>query len=246
MNSKKIVFLFFIAVFSYVNGQTTTVKLIVKVPAVGMKSNSSVFLAGSFNGWQPGDSLYMMNKVSENVFSLVMPVFDGKKYEYKYTLGNWNTSEVQPGGQETANRKFISREGLVVNDEVICWRSGLSSGAKDSSLKVSDNQLKELAILKEEMEKKVQGRLNGAQNLLGKTMESLLVEKPDEKQMQKSLAELKDVVGFALELAFQTMLKVSNVLTIEQKNAMKEELKKPNAPQDIFDLMNKTLIIPKK
>jgi hypothetical protein len=69
--------------------QVAAVKFIVKVPAPDTSKNRNVFLAGSFNGWSSHDSLYIMNRDDETTYSLLVPLFEGKAYSYKYTRGNW-------------------------------------------------------------------------------------------------------------------------------------------------------------
>jgi hypothetical protein len=90
----------------------------VKVPHKGMQKDYTVFLAGSFNCWNPHDSLYIMKKSGDDLYSLVIPVFDGIKYEYKYTLGDGSTVEIAINDSEIQNRQMISHDGLTIKDTV--------------------------------------------------------------------------------------------------------------------------------
>ena len=69
------------------------VKFFVHAPAIS-KGDIGVYIAGSFNYWHENDSLYRMNEISKGVYTITIPVFEAKQYNYKYTLGTWNKVEV--------------------------------------------------------------------------------------------------------------------------------------------------------
>ena len=66
-------------------------------------SSGNIFLAGSFNGWQPGDSAYMFTKDQAGEIRLDLGLQPGK-YEFKLTRGSWDKAECHMDGQSIANR----------------------------------------------------------------------------------------------------------------------------------------------
>jgi hypothetical protein len=237
-------FLFFCYNISF--GQTAAVKFEVKIPQGSLQNNNSIFLAGSFNCWNPHDSLYIMKKAGEDLYSITIPVLDGKKYEYKYTQGDWNSVEISLDSTSIENRHMIARDGLVIKDTVLKWNSIQPSLQKDTALTLSTEQINKLSKIKDEMGKKLQSRMNNANDILKKAIKNMLSGKPDMKLRKKYHNEIVSKVDFALQLAADAMWKVSSMLTPAQKKAVLEELNKPNSSGDIFGLMTKALSLPQK
>lgn len=226
-------------------GQASAVKLKVKIPADSTEVKTGVFVAGSFNGWNPNDSLYLMTKTGDDLYTLEIPVFTNKKYEYKYTKGGWGSVELSGDGAEINNRIFLSHDGLVVNDTVVEWRI-TQSPKKDSALILSGSQVEQLSKLKSEMETKLAERIKNAGDLLKKASENMVSEKPDMELRNKFRDEIISTVTFVLEQATDLMWNAALILTPEQKKAIQLELSKPNAQNDIFNLISNVLVVPEK
>ena len=141
-------FIYLTISFNLSFGQTTSVKLEVRVPTEGLKKEASIFVAGSFNCWNPHDSLFIMQKISDDSYSLVIPVFEDKKYEYKFTQGDWGSVETAKDDSEMKNREFVSHKDLVVKDTVFKWKTTEPAQKEDTTFKFSAEQLKELSKLK--------------------------------------------------------------------------------------------------
>ena len=235
---------FLLICFNYSFGQTAAVKFDVKIPSESLQKGNSIFLAGSFNCWNPHDSLYIMKNVGVDLFSIIIPVFDGKKYEYKYTQGDWNSVEISSNGKSIDNRQMIAHDGLVIKDTVSKWNSLPPAVQKDTALTLTKEQINKLSKIKEEMGKKLESKMNNANDLLKKAIKNMLSEKPDMKMREKYHNEIVSKVDFALQLAADAMWKVSSMLTPAQKKAVLEELNKPNSSGDIFGLMTKALSLP--
>lgn len=106
--------------------QTRAVTFEVVVPGV-LAPLDTVFLAGTFNGWNPGDGVgdgpsmdaaLPMAPAGPNRFRLTVDVPDGPT-EYKYTLGAWRSVEMTAADGERANRMLGDR--AVVRDTVAQW-----------------------------------------------------------------------------------------------------------------------------
>jgi len=62
-----------------------------------------LFVAGSFNGWNPQDKNYHFQKNEQGSYSLGIKLADGA-YEFKITRGGWDKVECKKGGANIQNR----------------------------------------------------------------------------------------------------------------------------------------------
>ncbi len=232
--------------FNLTFSQVASVKFEVKAPSEGMQKNSSIFLTGSFNGWNPHDSLYIMHKTDEDLYSLTIPVFDGKKYEYKYTLGNWNSVETSLTGLKIKNRKMISQNGLIIKDTVMKWKSIKVSEKEDTTFKFSSEQLIELAKLKVKVGNEIKAKVKNAIGSLKKAFENMLSEKPDMKLRKKFHEEAVKNINKILDMASDAIWKAASILTPEQKKVLLNELKTLKDPGAFFEMFSKFLSSPHK
>src|SRR6476660_8414010 len=65
------------------------------------QEGSPVYVAGSFNGWNPANESFRM-KWEEGHYSIELPA--GTKGEYKITAGKWDKVESGPKGEQVGNR----------------------------------------------------------------------------------------------------------------------------------------------
>lgn len=69
------------------------------------RSDSSLFVSGSFNAWSPGDENYRLRKNRDGIYTVVLP--DSLSYfEYKFTQGAWAFVEGTKDGKSVPNRVF--------------------------------------------------------------------------------------------------------------------------------------------
>ncbi len=90
----------------------------------------TVYLVGSFNGWNPGDGRgdsptmgepLPMKSLGGHHFALTLDLLAGDVVEYKYTLGSWRAVEKGWDGGEIENRRAAVQPGLAVHDTVAQW-----------------------------------------------------------------------------------------------------------------------------
>jgi predicted alpha/beta superfamily hydrolase len=104
------------------------------VPALTLELTSPdtfgkpVFISGNFNDWAAGDERYRMMPAGEQHYVFHFPA--GAKlpapFEYKYTLGNWDSEELDAAGNPLRNRLLQRPQGRFC-DRVPRWRrEGLS------------------------------------------------------------------------------------------------------------------------
>lgn len=75
---------------------------------------------------------------------------------------------------------------------------------------------------------------------------NVLAEKPDPELDRRLSREMADMFSAVIQLRIARIRESAQVLTREQKQALAEELKKPDAPPFFDDLVRKVLGDPKK
>jgi hypothetical protein len=66
---------------------------------------ADIYIAGNFNGWDPGNDSWMMQKDADGTYFIHIPR-DRNMLEFKFTLGSWNNVEVDAQGEEIPNRAY--------------------------------------------------------------------------------------------------------------------------------------------
>jgi hypothetical protein len=223
-----------VLLFTFFSGsaQVAAVQFTVYVPGLS-NTDKGVFMAGSFNSWNPGDTLYRMNKVGEGVYSITLPVFANKKYEYKYALGKWDRSEVTSENKETNNRVFVSADKESITDTVVKWKT-VQPAANNIS-----PQLQQLNAKKDSLMKKLQPELDNLLVLLRKDIMNLLQPEPS-KHVQKQLHKkaVKKVSYIHTEIS-KLLWDVLTSLTPEQKQYILKAINQPAAQNDFINTLGK-------
>src|SRR6188508_2607102 len=65
-------------------------------------ANSSIFIAGSFNSWNPQNKNFQFQKNEKGYFLDLS--LDAGSYEYKITRGGWDKVECSKEGKDVGNR----------------------------------------------------------------------------------------------------------------------------------------------
>jgi len=72
---------------------------------------SDVFVAGNFNGWNPGDSAYRLQRDAKGGYWIALPDSVRGNLEFKFTLGSWDAVETDNAGGDIQNRSAVVRAG---------------------------------------------------------------------------------------------------------------------------------------
>jgi Spy/CpxP family protein refolding chaperone len=75
---------------------------------------------------------------------------------------------------------------------------------------------------------------------------NMLAEKPDETVKQALTKKIADALGELIAIRIQSNQKIVNLLTPEQKEIVKSELAKREAPTDLFEIIGKVFDIAEK
>lgn len=213
--------------------QVTGVRLQVHIPLPDTLQRP-VYVAGSFNHWYAGDSLYKMEKKGEGIYTLVLPVYIGRVYEYKYTRGNWDRVELAANDSTIKNRQFFVTEQLLLTDTVEQWKKPSprkEPAARASAINAKVDEMK--AGLNEQMEK--------IQQLLKAYMTNMLAEQPkaslhsrlDRKAARKLGEVYKKITGIVWD--------VLTKLSPEEKQKLRGYLDSPEAQKNLMQAFGKVL-----
>jgi hypothetical protein len=77
---------------------------IVQVPPLLVKEGK-LYIAGTFNNWNPGDPQYTMQRSSNGRYWIDLPD-NLDSFEYKFTQGNWVLTEGSGVGGTIGNRRY--------------------------------------------------------------------------------------------------------------------------------------------
>jgi len=91
---------------------------IVSIPA-NTPSEADIYIAGNFNGWDPGSEQWKLNKNSDNTYTVAIPR-NGGNLEFKFTRGNWSRVE-SSHGEDIDNRTYLYRNITHLDLKVDDW-----------------------------------------------------------------------------------------------------------------------------
>jgi predicted alpha/beta superfamily hydrolase len=87
--------------------------------------DTSVYVAGSFNGWNPGNPAYRLRRDGEGRFSITLPGDVRGTVEFKFARGSWERVEVDSAGGGVSNRRVT-----IPADGALTW-TGRVAGWQD-------------------------------------------------------------------------------------------------------------------
>ncbi|HUR10387.1 MAG TPA: alpha/beta hydrolase-fold protein [Flavitalea sp.] len=79
-----------------------------------------VFIAGSFNQWNPGSD--KMQMIQNNTPSIVLTLSEGKQV-FKFTRGSWDEVETNKDGSDRPNREITISGDTVLHCLVYAWKT---------------------------------------------------------------------------------------------------------------------------
>jgi predicted alpha/beta superfamily hydrolase len=119
-----------------------SLRVIVAAPKTD--NTSEIYIAGSFNGWNPKDETFRLRKDDKGNFTLQLLNIPAGEYEYKFTKGGWETAETDANGQPVANRKLTLVSDTTLHVTVAAWATGANAVRKNTAsanVKIVDTSL---------------------------------------------------------------------------------------------------------
>ena len=92
---------------------------IARVPA-NTPSADTLFVAGSFNGWNPHNSRFALRRNADGSYQISLPL-SPVPVEYKFTRGSWPAAELDARSQPIANRRADLSTSREILHEVLAW-----------------------------------------------------------------------------------------------------------------------------
>lgn len=81
-----------------------------------------LYIAGDFQGWDPGNPLYALQKnTADQWFVELDEMPNGTTIHFKFTRGDWGTVEKGEFGEEIPDREFVFGNGETVNVIIFNW-----------------------------------------------------------------------------------------------------------------------------
>lgn len=112
------------------------VVVIEKIP-VDTPEDAEVYLASSFNGWNPGDYQFVMQMLPDGRHYLNLEK-QADCMEYKFTLGNWETVETDAENRDISNRVLCFTGSDTVFVSVNSWKSNQARKLRKITLVIDD------------------------------------------------------------------------------------------------------------
>ncbi|WP_345057486.1 alpha/beta hydrolase-fold protein [Hymenobacter glaciei] len=92
---------------------------IARVPA-STPPVDTLFVAGSFNGWNPHNAHFALHKNSDGSYQISL-LLSPEPAEYKFTRGSWATAEIDDKNQPIANRRADLSAAREIGHQVQAW-----------------------------------------------------------------------------------------------------------------------------
>lgn len=98
------------------------VTLVIKDIPANTPPGAAIFVTGNFNYWDPGDRTYALKlNTTDSTYSVRLPKGLGS-LEYRFTRGDWTTTETDICGNALNNRQLRYRSSDTVYADVQSWK----------------------------------------------------------------------------------------------------------------------------
>ena len=128
----KSILLFVLSLFLF-SAQAQVTFTLVSIPDYTPEEDQ-IYIAGSFNGWNPGDDFYVLEENNDGLWEITLDGFsDGETIEFKFTRGSWETVEKGPDDEEIPNRTFTFGNGEMVEITIHNWADNNGGGGNSTA-----------------------------------------------------------------------------------------------------------------
>ena len=102
-------------------------------------ANDPIYVAGSFQGWQPGESAYQLDNNGDGTYSITINPPTGQ-LQFKFTRGSWETVEGNENGGFRPDRELNYPGGeMSVDFTVLSWEDLGGGGGGSNNTTAADN-----------------------------------------------------------------------------------------------------------
>ena len=104
-------------------GQGVPVTFLVTPPA-GTDPGATLYLAGNFQGWQPGDPAWRLQLTVDGRHTLTADFDEHQGLQFKFTQGSWLSVEKGSGDAEISNRLHVVSGATTLELKIAAWADG--------------------------------------------------------------------------------------------------------------------------
>ena len=119
-------------VFTAAAGQPAMAQTTLRLTAVpaATPAGQPIYVAGSFNNWQPAAAGYFLARQADGTYQLTLPATVRGPQEFKFTRGSWATGEADASYKPVANRRADVGVGpATLSFQVMNWQDQRPGGA---------------------------------------------------------------------------------------------------------------------
>ncbi|HEY0024636.1 MAG TPA: alpha/beta hydrolase-fold protein [Longimicrobium sp.] len=100
---------------------------------------AAIYLAGSFNGWNPASPDYRLTREASGEYAITLHEDVRGPVDFKFTLGSWEAAETDSTGADAPNRRFVvpATGAATYAGSVAAWRDGSPRPARPSTASAS-------------------------------------------------------------------------------------------------------------
>ena len=135
--SKKTFFFFIVTLFTLPVTAQQKIRIEINSLPSNNPDNSSIFVAGNFNGWNPQHKNYQFQK-NEKGYFLELSLTTGS-YEYKITRGGWDKVECTKEGKDVGNRTLKVDADESIDLSVEGWKDLFASSSQPKKSTANKN-----------------------------------------------------------------------------------------------------------
>ncbi|HKC34734.1 MAG TPA: alpha/beta hydrolase-fold protein, partial [Chitinophagaceae bacterium] len=124
---RKIVFFLIVSLITLSVTPQQKVRIEINALPPNSPANSSIFIAGSFNSWNPQNKNFQFQKNDKSYFLELL--LNAGSYEYKITRGGWDKVESTKDGKDIVNRTLKVDADASIEVSVEGWKDLFASSA---------------------------------------------------------------------------------------------------------------------
>lgn len=97
-----------LAAFLFLSSFTAWAQATLRLTSIpsGTPAGATIYVAGSFNGWNPRLAAYALTPEGNGQYAITLPGTVRGSIQFKFTLGSWDTCEATASGGSASNRTF--------------------------------------------------------------------------------------------------------------------------------------------
>lgn len=131
--------LVFFCLLFFLFSVATQAQLTINITAIpeDTPEEASIFIAGNFNGWDPGDSEYVLEETANGIYTIQLNIAPTNML-FKFTRGSWETVEGNENGMFLPDRTYSYSGGTdEINLTILTWEDIDSGGNSTAAENVS-------------------------------------------------------------------------------------------------------------